>query len=223
MINEIKSWLNNGQNYAAGAALYLKYGDDKMLKKVFSEPVSDFKRKKLAEVMKALAAKKKTIANKVEESKQEQLERYSAPEKKWPNEGDEVLIALRTKWKPLFAEMMNLCSRLYDVARAGETDPAMERKAGEMAHRILDLDDECDAIYEQRDHYLKHGNLPGEKGLMELVTDVKKIPLALQNAKRYVRDYRNTLKKNPDNVDAAKQLQRYEWAIVEYKKMLCLE
>ena len=92
-----------------------------------------------------------------------------------------------------------------------------------MAHRILDLDDACDDIYRQRDHYLAHGHLPEEPKPLALVVDPAKMPLALANCSRYLRDYKNKLKKHPDDVRAAAQLAKYEWAVAEYKKILKLE
>jgi len=92
-----------------------------------------------------------------------------------------------------------------------------------MAHRILDLDDECDAIYAQRDHYLQYKKLPDDNKPAELVVDPKKIPLALANAERYVRMYKNKLKKKPDDVNAAKNIEKYQQVVAEYKKQLNID
>src|SRR6185436_9263303 len=84
----------------------------------------------------------------------EEIQSDQKPEKRWPEKiEDPVLTALKAQWKPLFAEMMSLTSRIYDVAKAGLHDEQQKREAGKMAHRILDLDDECEEIYIKRDHY----------------------------------------------------------------------
>jgi hypothetical protein len=82
----------------------------------------------------------------------------------------------------------------------------------------------CDVIYEQRDHYLKHGSLPEkENDMPDLVVDPIKIPVALANAERYVRQYKNKLSKKPDDVNAVKQMEKYQRTVIEYKKILKLD
>lgn len=224
MIAEIQQWLNGDRNYENGAKLYLKHGKDKLLHKVFAEPASDFKKKRLHEALLGLYRGDKKIEVEIEDSKEIVLERTISAEKRWPEERDEVLAALHAKWKPLFAEMMHLCTTILDVARAGEKDESKKKEAGKMAHRILDLDDRCDAIYDQRDHYIKHGQLPAEEKQMDdVVVDPKKIPIALQNAERYVREYKIRVKNNPTNEKFAAQLKKWEGRIAIYKKELNIE
>lgn len=222
-MDAIREWLNGPKNYDAGAKLYLMYGKDQALRRVFSEPATDFKKKKLAEELKALLVKKTEIVKHVAATKEVALERISVADRNWPENLNTTLAALKAKWKPLFAEMMSLMSRIYDVAKAGETDLQKEKEAGAMAHRICDLDDECDAIYAQRDYYLQHNKLPDDRGMMELVVDPMKIPMALANASRYVRDYKNKLRKNPGDVHAAEKLKQYEWAVQQYKIILKID
>jgi hypothetical protein len=54
------------------------------------------------------------------------------------------------------------------------------------------------------------------------VVDPVKMPVALENARRYVRQYKNHLKKNPANVRAAEKIKQYEWAVGEYERILKL-
>lgn len=223
MNDAIRQWLQGQRNYDEGVKLYLIHGKDHQLKKVFREAVSDFKRKKLLEVMKELAVGKAKVAVTTKVEKEQAVEKVATAEKKWPKDRDAMLEALHQKWKPLFAEMMNLTSRIYDVALAGKSDPAKKMEAGQMAHRILDLDDMCDEIYEQRDYYLKEGSLPEEEKSFDLVVDPIKIPVALANAERYVRQYKNKLKKKPDDVNAVKQIDKYQGMVNQYKKILKLD
>lgn len=222
-MDDIRAWLKSNRDYATGARLYLVYGKDAKMRRVFMEPESDFKKKKLVEVLTAMVTQKTEVVKKVEVTKAIAIERISVSDRRWPAQMDETVKALHAKWLPIFAEMNNLMARIYDVAKAGQTDPAMKQEAGRMAHRICDLDDDCDAIYAQRDHYLQYGKLPEEKKPMELVVDPLKIPLALSNARRYVADYRNKLKKEPGNVKAAQKLKQYEWAVAEYCRILKID
>ena len=187
------------------------------------EPESDFKRKKLIEALTTLVSKKEKAEKKVSETKAVAIERVSVSPRKWPDEMDDTLRALWEKWKPAFSELMNLTSRIYEIALAGTKDPAMKEEAGRMAHRIIDLDDLCDEIYAQRDHYIQFKKLPQEKKPMELVVDPIKMPVALENARRYVRMYKSKLKKNPADVAAAEKIKQYEWAVQEYMKLLKLD
>lgn len=222
-MDEIRKWLKGPRDYESGAKLYIQHGTDRNLRKIFMEPASDFKKKKLVEVLSSMVTKKQHVAEKVAVTKEVALRHISKSPGQWPAELDPTLKALKEKWKPLFAEMMNLSARIYDVALEGTKDPAKKAEAGEMAHRILDLDDECDAIYQQRDHYIQFGKLKAEKKPMDLVVDPVKIPVALENARRYVRQYRNKLKKNPGDVQAAEKMKQYEWAVSEYERILKLD
>lgn len=223
MNDAIRQWLQGTKNYDEGVNLYLVHGKDHQLKKVFREAVSDFKRRKLIEVMKELSIGKAKVEEKIKIEKEIAIDREARAERKWPKERDAMLQALHEKWKPLFAEMMSLTARIYDVALAGKGETAKKVEAGQMAHRILDLDDMCDAIYEQRDHYLKHGKMPEKPKPLELAIDPIKMPVALANAERYVRQYKNKLKKKPDDVKAVEKLKQYEWAVGEYKKLLKID
>lgn len=222
-MDEIKAWLNGSRDYDQGAMLYLQYGSDNLLKKIFREPASDFKKKKLVDALKGLLVSKVTREKKIVIDKDAAIEKVSISDRRWPANKDEITMALWMQWKPLFAELMSLTSRIYDVALAGEHDAAQKQEAGRMAHRILDLDDHCDDIYRKRDHYIKHGKLPEAEKPMELVVDPKKIPLALANCTRYIRDYKSKLRKQPEDVNAAAQIKKYEWAVGEYKRILNIE
>lgn len=222
-MDDIRQWLKGKQDYDAGAKLYIIHGHNHALRRVFREPASPFKKKLLIRELTNLLRKKTDTVKKIEVAEIKATENLTISDRRWPLQMDETTKALHIKWKPIFAEMMNLCSRIYDVALQGKTDPAMKQEAGRMAHRILDLDDECDAIYAQRDHYIRYGKLPDDKKPMELVTDLKKIPLALSNARRYIRDYKNKLAKDPGNVHAAEKIKIYEWAKAEYEKILNLD
>lgn len=222
MKEQITNWLNGPRNYEAGAALYLAHGSDRVLKTVFSEPPNDFKRKKLVEALRGLISKKVQQVAQIEISRETLIIREAKAARQWPEQRDETLNALRLQWKPIFAEMMNLMGRIFDIAVLGQSDPYNKILAGEMAHRILDLDDEIDELYVKRDYYLAHGKLPAHDAPMELVVDPKKIPLALQNAKRYCREYKAKLAKNPADENAAQQLKKWEWAMAEYEKTLKL-
>src|SRR4051812_22511180 len=54
-MDEIRAWLNSNRPYETGAQLYRTYGKDPLLLRLFNDPYSAYKEKKLAEVLQALA------------------------------------------------------------------------------------------------------------------------------------------------------------------------
>jgi flagellar biosynthesis chaperone FliJ len=118
---------------------------------------------------------------------------------------------------------MNLTARVGDIARAGKTDPLKKIEAGRMALRILDLDDQLDQIYQERDMYRKNGQLPDKRPYGEPCIDFKQMPVKLANHQKYVRDYKAKLAKSPGNTNLAHQLQKHEWFVSHYKKELNLK
>lgn len=212
----IVKWLTSGKQYEAGVAIYLKYGKDVKLRRVFLEAETDYKRKRLEQELRNLLH-----STQVQEEKKEKIVVNEVqPEKQWPDAPDDVLKSLRAQWKPLYSRMCFLCDTIYDVAKAGETDSYKEQEACKMAHEIMRLDAECDAIYEKRDYYLKHGRLPKEKEQMELAADPIGMVKQLENAKKYVRYYRGKMKEDPKNESYPAKMNHYAKIVEEYKKRL---
>jgi hypothetical protein len=216
-MEEIRTWLNCGRKYDEGVMLYLQYGKDQQLKRLFTiEEESDFKRKKLVDALQLLI--KGTPVPPPQVKPAVVIQKTFDNPSKWPQQMDEVVNALFQQWKPMFAERNDLFIRLWTPARAG-----YESEAGRIAHQILDLDDEIDLIYEKRDQYLKHGTLVEEKKPKKWVVDPIKQAVKLKNHERYARDFRAKLKKNPANVKAAEKLKEHEEAITYYKLQLKID
>jgi chromosome segregation ATPase len=276
-MDSLREWLNGKRDYASGVKLYQELGTDPAMKRMFSEPESEFKKKKLVKALEDIYEGEKRgiqsvsspppalistqpVAPHIEELKEikqeldhvakelqetrDQLEdleweksdledeNFELQEKLrsikqrngWPVEMDDIIAALHAQWKQKFLTMVDLQSRLYEVARVGKTDKAKEREAGEMALKILDLRDEVIATYAKRDHYLVNGNLPEEPTKEEECLDPMLWPVKLANAQRYARDYRSKLNKlgetNEKYLPTLQQLQKWEKEIDKYKKLL---
>jgi hypothetical protein len=243
-MESIRIWLNGPRSYKAGAKLYQEYGTDELLKRLFSEGESTFKKEKLVSVFKEMIRGKVGSVSKIGTTVQKKAtsvqkagtppagghqpshqavlvkQPHKNPGTGWSTEMDEVEAALFNEWKPVFSERNDLCSRVGEIARQGEKDPAKEKEAGIMALRILDLDDQCDRFYNKRDYYLKNKALPEEKPYGEPCIDPKLIPLKLENAMKYVRHYRAKLEKDPGNENYKKQVDKHEWFVQHYKKEL---
>lgn len=187
----IKDWLNGGKEYDAGVQLYLQHGDDKQMKDLFTEFRTPFKEKKLVELLKGLLHKSsdlKTATKKKEE-------KLVAETFGWPNKMTPELAALKAVWAPKYKEQMNLCARLYDVAKLGKHDKNKEMESGQMAHRILNLRDEVKQIYFERDYYIEHGVFPGKEQVFKPVVADIKIAERRLTVRRYLTRLKNELAK----------------------------
>lgn len=216
MMQEVRKWLNGSRDYKAGVALLRQYHHDARLVRLYAaEGETEYKRKRLAEELQKLcsASRREEVQEEAKVKVKVKADRFG-----WPEAMDEYVSSLKAQWKPLFAEMNSLQARLYDVAKSGN-----EAEAGRMAHRILDLDDMCDAIYQIRDQYLADGTIKAESSLpAEAVTDPLKMPTALKNAERQLREARNLLAKDAANTRAAGRVRKWEAMVAHYKKELKL-
>ncbi len=222
-MDDIRKWFNGKRNYLDGVALYVKYGQDEGLKKLFTkEAESAFKKQRLVsaleEILSAGRSEKSPQQKKtLEEFAVRQMNRKwlhdngieDAPEKRWPEQRDEILQSLWLQWKDKFGEMMNLCARVGDLSKEGLKDPNKEQEAGRMGLRILDLDDECEQLYKQRDHYKQHGKLLQDAKPVDISLDPVQWGSKLANHQRYVRRFKKDLLKDPANTEKAELLKKH--------------
>ena len=226
-MESIRIWLNGKRNYDAGVKLYMQFGNDALLKKLFTErPSTSFKEKTLVESLQKLMVK--TVEKKQEVMVQkgvyvERVSKEKVYDGGWSREMDEVERALHLRWKPGFIEMNELCIKIRPLAIEGKTNKQKQIEAGKMALKILDLEDECYQFYEQRDHYMKHGELPDQRPYGEPCIDPKLMPKKLDSHQRQLREQKLNLKKDPASVNAAKLIKKHEWFISYYKKELKID
>ncbi|MGN7786793.1 hypothetical protein ACTJIJ_19830 [Niabella sp. 22666] len=233
-MKDVRDWFNGSKDYAGGVALYNKYGADATMKRLFAEPESPFKYQLLKDELESFLSVNSgefpefpilppaipiLPTNPVPEISKPTVESGA-----WPVAFDEVTSALKMQWQPLFSEMINLCNRVGDVAKEGLRDANKKEEAGRMALRILELDDQCEKIYQQREHYLQYGTLPVKQtDPVEIALDSKLWPTRLANHQRYVRDYKAKLAKSPDNTQIAATLKKHQWAVNKYKELMHIQ
>lgn len=205
----LKDWLNSGRPYDSGVALYMQYGDDRQMKELFKEHRTSFKEKKLVELLKGLINKSTEVKQK-EATQTTKLKVENTSTHGWPAKLSKELAALKAVWLPLFKERENLCARLYDVALLGKLDKNKEMEAGQMGHRILDLQDEIKDIYQRRDYYLQHGSFPGREQPFKPVVSAVKIPERRLTVRRYLTRLKNELAKPPTS-DKVRLKQETRW------------
>lgn len=220
---DVKFWLNSRvKDYDAGVQLYLKYGQDPMLKRLFTkEAESEFKQRRLHQALQELLYPLEPVPVqemplKAVHSPKPMVAEFSQLHKGWPNPiTDPVIQALYEQWRPLYAELMSAQQRIYEIALQGENgNTGKQMEACQLAHRIIDLDKECDDLYARRDHYLQRGHLPGNDHEKEVVGDPVRWVTERLNAMRYIREYRAKIKKDPTN----KLVPRWEQKILDWQK-----
>lgn len=227
----IRIWLNGRRDYKTGVRLYSLFGKDMLLKRSFLEAETPYKRNRLIEELQKLVAVCKPVmrvtANQLQEMAVKAPVAPAAPkvpeniyEYRWSPNPDQVERSIYLRWKQKYVELMDLVSRVGDVARAGEKDHSQKEEAGRMALRILNLDDEVEEIYAERNYYLDKGKQKATYPYGEPCQDPLLIPTKLQNAMRYVRQYKTALAKDPADTAAANNLEKHQWFVSYYKKML---
>lgn len=239
MITEIKAWLNEKGTYLAGVDLFLKCCPGHQLAELFTaEGESLFKMKKLQQELQNLVAQDPGPVQNITPSKpaispaekiptlppaqigQQVVDQLQKQPGRWsdPAHMDAAEKDLHATWHPLFLEMNNLQARIYDVAKAGTTDGEQQKAAGIMAHRILNLAQQCKAIYKTRDAYFSTGQLPAPA--VALAVDPQIAFLKLKNAERYVREFTAKLKAKPNDKKATEKLAHWQNIVSEYKTQL---
>jgi hypothetical protein len=226
-MEDIRDWLNSKRDYNTGVQIFLQHSKDGLLRRLFTqEGFSDYKQKKLVSLMEGL------LINKPKPTAKEMLlaaKELPPPEKKkepaWSSTRDDVEQSLYLQWREKYSEMVNLQARVGDISKEAtkSKDKSKMDEAGRMALRILDLDDECDDLFWRRDFYKKNGRLPEDEAPMVIAIDASLWYKKLHNHQRYARKFRHIITKDPSNTTAAALLQKHEWAVSEYKKLLKMD
>jgi hypothetical protein len=113
-----------------------------------------------------------------------------------------------------------MVANLEVVARQGLKDPNKKEEAGRMALEILDLAEQCKAIYSDREYYRTYKKLPGEEKPVQIALDSALWHKKLDNAQHYLAKYKRKLEKDPSDVKSAELIQKWEAVEQEYKKLL---
>lgn len=192
----IKAWINGKQNYAIGVKLYALYGNDDSFKKALVFPETTFRKEQLLVAMEQILTPPPVAPAIV------------------PDNEDPVIKDLVAKAKPLLKERDDFHAKLRLFRTIEER--------GVAAHRILDLDDQVDSIYNAIRYYKEHRQLPEEKLPFTPITNPDKWEHRYQVCGRYVRRYQDKLDKDPQNAKAKELRAIYEaeqiWLAQKLKK-----
>jgi 6-pyruvoyl-tetrahydropterin synthase len=234
-MEDIVQWFKSGCNYDQGVRLYLLHGDQEQYRQLFREEYSPFKAKELKKCLKALLESTAPLAAAKEPVQfpvniqiplQDQSISLDVPNEAkighgWPDEKPDYIQRLYDEWMVHFSELKHLEHTIYSVAVSADKDPDLRDRAREMALKILELDEVCESIYAKRDFFLLNNKAP-EPDQKE-TTDPLKLVVKLENAKRYVRQYKSKLAKEPQNLSFAKKLKEYESEVIRLKIILKID
>jgi hypothetical protein len=167
----ITRWLESGREYRSGVELYLQYGSSEFLKKMFTTSETRFNRSKLVQCLEEINSSKKIVE--IEQTRKPVFSSQWLSDKEYAGLPAEVK-ALKQKKGILYKEMSDLHSQLDHLS---ETD---QKKCGEAAFRILDIDDELKSIWAKLDYYEEHRRLPDEEPVPPSVDQMTREQLQLR-------------------------------------------
>jgi len=199
-------WLNGKRNYTIGTLLYNQYGSNDTKKKLFAAGKNAVSEAALLNALQLLLEEKEII---IPAEVQQHFDVM-------PDGSDAVEKSFKDKWMPMYTEMNVKRHRLDQYLE--DTSRDAEIKRAELARDILNLEQQCMAIWAQRDFYIKHGHLPGKNIESEVVVDEFKAAHSINNVKNYIRTYRKKVKDNPGNANHAAKLLEYENKLKELKE-----
>lgn len=222
-MDDIRNWLNSKRDYNEGVQLFLKYNDDELLTRLFTqEGYSEYKFKRLVSSLEGMISRKP--ADKPPK-RQEPVAEQTKPINKWNKKRDEVEESLFLQWRQKYNDMIRLQALVGDLSKIAtrNKDKSKMDEAGRMALKILELDDDCDGIFWRRDFYKENRRLPEDDTPIKIAVDPSLWYKKLHNHQRYVRQFKKRLEKDLGDVDAAALLKKHEWAASEYKKLLKMD
>lgn len=175
MLSLIVGWLNGCQNFIVGRALYNIIGHDENVKSKLKGTENELTRGVLRCALEGLI--NQGNVKKSDESTDK-------------DNHDIILAQFDNEWRVYYSKLNYLRSQL-DLS-IDNNEEGINLRAP-IALNILDLDDQCEAIWAKRDYYLKHGRLAEvDEKVFEIPTDPKELAKLLQNIPRNIR--RNRLK-----------------------------
>jgi hypothetical protein len=227
MIDEINTWLNSGQDFMTGVAIYAKYGTSPNQKRMFINGGEDRRNRELLlyelkKLIKDAAPIKKVVINTVIPLKSENKPVVSF-EPKLEITGSRQLTSEANNLKSDIISKLKERDRLHATL---EFIPKEEDRK-EAAFQILDLSDEIGKMYDRLNHFEKHGILPPEKKEekinKERKTDIGSLLIRRGTLRTYISKYerRTNEAKNPEKHASNQEiLDKYKLELLEVDEML---
>lgn len=204
----IERWLKGNKNFIIGKHLYDTYGADAALKLLFSKGETPFARQKLIAALEVLL-------------QQPKLQQKAAPVAStiatllpMPKGTDEVLVSIEKEWQPKYQRMNLLRHKLDEYGDDNSTDTI--RACKEICKEILQLEKECEGIWQKRNHYEEHGQLPEVKEEEFVIPkDPLELSALISRLKRYIRRHKKNATDNPGNALYPALAKKYQTQLTQ--------
>lgn len=181
-MHDVNKWLKSTRDYQIGCKIYAAYGKYERVKQLLSKGETELTKEKLLQVMQQLSEQ---LGEKKEAVLPESVRPKTAqPEKLKIEAPAQYLIDLDNKWKPIYAEMSVMHSRLL-MAQSDEARYSL-------AQHIVHLEDTLIDIWAKRDFYIANGKpMPTQKRKV-VRKDITNFELRqLLNARSSLSQYKN--------------------------------
>lgn len=205
----VERWMKSGQNWAVGVSLYAALGKDEKLKKLFALGPSSFAKKKLESALKSIATSTKKEATSLPASPQKKKDIIDSETDVavMPDSADNILQAIKNEWTIPYMEMNYLRHKMFGID--GNSPDAVKAR-GEMAFKVLELEQMCMKIWKKRDYYLEHGKLPDSPEKKQTIpADPIALAKFIENCKKNIRRNRKLMELHADNPDYAAAYNHY--------------
>lgn len=182
----IRRWLSGKQNFIVGSVLYKQYGHDEKLKRLFASKPDEYSRKRLVEALTDILEKPPG-----KPARSKHVEGDEMPESK-----DPALQTFRNEWLPLY-QRMNYLRHQLDKYEGNSKESIAKREP--IAFEVLELEQQCMAVWKRREYYQEKGTLPQIKEEeITIPEDPVELGLLIQSTKRNIRRNKQYARENPD-------------------------
>lgn len=208
-MEQILRWLKGKQPYNEGYQLLKQHGTNQTIIKLLEGQETIAKQKILLRAIQDLV---KALPMPTAKEETKVLQHISSKTIDSTTKASEALNELKSKAKEVLKERDQIHARLKFYKSIEER--------GQAAHKLLDLDDEIDALYDKIRQVEKTGTAPEEELPFVPITDPSKWEHRYQTCGRYVRRYQDRLGKVPGDEVAQLLLKKYEAEQLYYAKKL---
>lgn len=202
VMQALKNWLTSGKNYHVGICIYQVLGSNQSLKTLFYNGKTDYSSQKLeTELLKMMKCPPmRTITR--SSIMPDLIENLPVGE-------GAVHVSFQDQWMPLYQEMNYLRHEL-DKYHGNEASMIAVRK--DIAHKIIDLEQELMNIWNQADEYGRTGKLMTTKDEDELIVPEEALQKAkaIDKTKRNIRRNRQAMNKKPNDPKFAALYKKYK-------------
>jgi hypothetical protein len=200
MMQILQNWLDGPKNYDVGVAIYDSIGNDDVLKELFYNGETIHTKKRLEAELRAFLDAGGTNTLPVVISANDEQEMQVSD--------DSIMLSIRDEWQSKYQEM-NLLRHKLDQYQGNAEEMIAAREP--IAFAILELEQECMAIWAKRDYYQKHGRLPDvPKDEPEIPTDPVLLGKFLENLKKNIRRNRKKMTAQPGKPEYAQLYLDYK-------------